>query len=207
MRAFPGLAEGDFAEATDFLQKMRDLGSLSHVHGEVTVAREAAVGWKSVEVAEQEFAGQCGRDRVLRLARECRADSLREFDLLLATLREQVSAPTEIFGGFAIVRNAGDGVARDGGANSQRDGLAGLLEKFVQQEGSAHAGMQQTNDLDSEAVAPADIDRQSSGSSLANDAVLGIAPLRVGDASLRRLQVRDFSRGKDAEHAAVLDPL
>src|SRR5580704_18733067 len=66
--------------------------------------------------------------------------------------------------------------------------------------------MNHSKQMEANTVASAEIQRQRGRISLLNQARGGLIPGRVADLSLMQLQMRNFSSGKNAEHAAALQP-
>jgi len=66
--------------------------------------------------------------------------------------------------------------------------------------------MNHPEQLESNAVVPAKIDRESRGSGVANQANRCVIPLGVGDLRGGHLPLGDFAGRKDGEHAALVQP-
>jgi hypothetical protein len=66
--------------------------------------------------------------------------------------------------------------------------------------------MDHSQKLKPDTIVPAEEDWESHRACAADQAHSGIVPLRIGHVTCRHLELRDFARGKNCEHASALKP-
>ena len=91
-------------------------------------------------------------------------------------------------------------------ADAHFDFPAALFEQLAREHGGPQFGMHQTQDLEHHTVAAMEVHGQNGRAGLARDAGDGRTPGRFGDFAGAKIDMGDFSRGKDRQHPAPLHP-
>jgi len=194
--AFAGGAEGNFAEAAKFVKQMRKLGGARCVDGKLRVFGEEAVGGKTGNIVNHEARRNRRRNWLLRPARKYVADSRGKGNCSLAAMRQKIGAQTKVLGRFLVALEAVDQFGWDGLADAHANFFFALLEKFLEKEQCTQARMNQAKKVERQAVTAGEINGQSSGGGLADQARGGRIPQSISDMALADVQVGNLSSRK-----------
>src|SRR6266403_2479763 len=89
---FAGSAEGDFAEASELIEQVGQLGSARGVDGKFRIFDDPPLGGQGRNIIDDELRWNLGSNRLLRLARKRSSHLRRQRDRLPAAIRKQVSS-------------------------------------------------------------------------------------------------------------------
>src|SRR5215469_6249148 len=151
------VAKSNLAQSANFLKKMRNFRSLRRVHREFAVLDQSPFLGQRFQIAAQQFLRQWRSNRLARLLRQDGPQRLRQLDLLLSALGQQIRPPAQILGRLMVVLDTRDRIRRDRASDAQCDALPRLLQEFLQEEGHPQGGMNHADQLKSQAVTPAKI--------------------------------------------------